>query len=258
MTPLEKHIEALEAELELQLTERNPSASMEAVRAAIQALPRVIDFFNTGPRIRTEGEQAVLRLPNGMAIALRPDGTCTLRREGRQNQEFPTLSRLLADPELLREMREQNRPYFEIRPFIGLSELLDEIVASPARVSIRRNCKTEYLIRVNGHGFRMSNQGPGDQEGEHEPPTLLFELMDPEHMPGRNGRVEHTGDPARPGTLEGLEGYDTSLHIEQMHHWNFWAGIGSGSYSFTPQKQEGPRLQLTRLSEKETTAHFRE
>ena len=257
MTPLEKHIEALEAELELQLTERNPTASTDAVRAAIQVLPRVIDLFNTGPRIRTEEEQAVLRLPNGMAIALRPDGTCTLRREGRQDREYPTLTRLLADPELLREMRKQKRPYFEIRPFIGLSELLDEIVASPARVSIRRNGKTEYLIRVNEHGFRMSNRGPSEQE-EDQAPSLLFELIDPDHMPGDSGTVEHTADPARPSTLEGLEGYDTSLHIEQMHDWNFWAGIGSGSYSFTPQKQEGPRLQLTRLSEKETTAHFRE
>ena len=35
MTPLEKHIQALEAELELQLTERNPAASAETVRAAI-------------------------------------------------------------------------------------------------------------------------------------------------------------------------------------------------------------------------------
>ena len=202
MTPLEKHIEALESELELQLTEQNPAASTEAVRAAIQALPRVIDFFNTGPRIRTEGEQAILRLPNGMAIALRPDGTCTLHREGRQDQDYPTLTRLLADPELLREMREQKRPYFEIRPFIGLSELLDEIVASPARVSIRRNGKTEYLIRVNEHGFRMSNRGPEDGN-EDQLPTLLFELMDPDHMPRDNGTVEHTADPARPGTLEG-------------------------------------------------------
>ena len=257
MTPLEKHIAALEAELELQLLERNPSASRQAVRAAIQALPRVIDLFDTGPRIRTEGEQVVLHLPNGVVIASRSDGTCTLRREGRQDQDYPTLTRLLADPELLREMHEQKRPYLEIRPFIGMSELLDEIVASPARVSIRRNGTTEYLIRVNGHGFRMSNQGPGDQE-EDELPTLLFELMDPDHMHGHNGTVEHTADPARPGTLEGLEGYDTSLHIEQMHDWNFWAGIGSGSYSFTPQRQEGPRLQLTRLSEKETTAHFGE
>ena len=257
MTPLEKHIAALESELKLQITERNPAVSAEAVRAALQALPKVIDFFDTGPRIRTEGEQAVLRLPNGMVIAMRPDGTCTLRREGRQDQDYPTLTRLLADPELLREMREQKRPYFEIRPFIGLSELLDEIVATPARVSIRRNGKTEYLIRVNGHGFRMSNQGPEDGN-EDQLPTLLFDPIDPDHVPGSSGRVEHTADPARPGTLEGLEGYDTSLHIEQMHDWNLWAGIGRGSYSFTPQKQEGPRLQLTRLSEKETTAQFGE
>ena len=257
MTPLEKHIEALEAELERQLIARNPAASTQAVRAAIQALPRIIAFFNASPRIRTDGEETVLHVPNGMSIALWPDGTCRLHRDGRQDQEYPTLSGLLADPELLREMRDQRRPYFEVRPFIGLSELLDEIVASPAKLSIRRNGKTEYLISVNGHGFRMSNQGPGDQE-EDELPTLLFELMDPEHMPGRNGRVEHTPDPARPGTLEGLEGHDTPLHIEQMNDWNFWAGIGSGSYCFTPQRQEGPRLQLTRLSEKETTAHFGE
>ena len=257
MTPFEKHIAALEAELELQITERNPAASTQAVRAAIQALPRVIDFFNTSPCIRTEGEQAVLRLPNGMAITLRPDGTCILHREERQDQEYPTLSRLLADPELLREMREQRRPYFEVRPFIGMSELLDEIVASPARVSIWRNGKTEYLIRVNGHGFRMSNRGP-ENGNEEVLPALLFELMDPHHMPGDNGTVKHTADLARPGTLEWLEECDTSLHIEQMHDWNFWAGIGSGSYSFTPQRQEGPRLQLTRLSEKEITAHFGE
>ena len=130
-------------------------------------------------------------------------------------------------------------------------------MASPARVSIRRNGNTEYLIRVNEHGFRMSNQGPGDQE-EDELPTLLFELIDPDHTPGDSGTVEHTAVPARLGTLEGLEGYNTSLHIEEMHDWNFWAGIGSGSYSFTPQKQEGHRLQLTRLSERETTAHFGE
>ena len=257
MTPLEKYIEALEAELELQLTERNPAAATQAVRAAIQALPRIIAFFNTSPRIRTEGEETILHVPNGMAIALRPDGTCTLRREGRQDQEYPTLSRILADPELLREMRDQRTPYFEVRPFIGMSELLDEIVASPAKVSIRRNGKTEYLIRVNGHGFSMTNRGPEDGN-EEVLPALLFRLADPEHMPGRNGRVEHTPDPARPGTLEGLEGHDTSLHIEQMHDWNFWVGIGSGSYSFTPQKQEGHRLQLTRLSPKETTVHFGE
>ena len=85
-----------------------------------------------------------------------------------------------------------------------MSELLDEIVASPARVSIRRNGTTEYLIRVNGHGFRMSNRGPEDVN-EEVLPELLFRLADPEHMPGRNGRVEHTPDPARPGTLEGFE-----------------------------------------------------
>ena len=257
MTPLEKHIAALEAELELQLTERNPAASSQAVRAAIQALPRVIDFFDTNPRIRTEGEETVLHGPNGMSIALRPNGTCTLRREGRQDQEYPTLSRLLADPELLRETRDQRRPYFEVRTFTGLSELLDEIVASPARVSIRRNGKTEYLIRVNGHGFRMSNRGL-EGGNENQLPALLFQLTDPDHMPGDNGRVEHTAGPTRPGTLEELEGYETSIHIEQMHHWDFWAGIGSGTYSFIPEKQEGPRVQLTRLSPNETTAHFGE
>ena len=169
-------------------------------------MPRIIDFFNTSPRIRTEGEETVLHVPNGMAIALRPDGTCTLRGEGKQDREYPTLNWLLADPELLREMRDQRRPYFEVRPFIGLSELLDEIVASPARVSIRRNGKTEYLIRVNGHGFRMSNRGPDHQQEEDQAPPLLFRLADPQHMPGRNGRVEHTPEPGRPGTLEGLEG----------------------------------------------------
>ena len=255
MTPLEKHIQALETELELQLTERNPAVSTQAVRAAIQALPRIIDFFNTNPRIRTEREQAVLRLPNGMTIALRPDGTCTLRREGQQDREYPTLARLLTDQELFWEMRDQWRPYSEVRPFTGLSELLDEIVASPARVSIRRNGRTEYLIRVNGHGFRMSNRGPKGGN-EEQLPALLFQLSDPEHMPRDGSTVEHTSDPAKPGTLEKLEGYDTSLHIEQMHHWDFWAGIGSGSYSFTPEKEEGHRLQLTRLSDKETNAHF--
>ena len=257
MTPLEKHIQSLEAELKLQLTERNPAASTDAVRAAIQALPGVIDFFDTCPHIRTEGEQVVLSLQNGTAIVLRPDGTCTLRKEGRQDREYPTLARLLTDQELFREMRDQRRPYFEVRPFIGLSELLDEIVASPARVSIRRNGETEYLILVNGHGFKMSSRGPEDGN-EDKLPTLLFQLIDPDHMPGDNGRVEHTPDPARAGTLEGLEGYDTSLHVEQMHEWNFWAGIGSGSYSFIPEKQEGHRLQLTRLSPNETVAHFGE
>ena len=257
MTPLEKHTQALEAELELQLAERNPAASTDAVKAAIHALPRVIDLFNTSPRIRTEGEQAVLSLPNGMAIALLPDGTCTLRGEGRQNREYPTLSGLLADPELLRDRRDRWRPYFEVRPFTGRSELLDEIVASPARVSIRRNGKTEYLIKVNGHGFRMSNRGPKGGN-EDQLPALLFQLFDPEHMPRDGSTVEHTADPTRPGTLEGLEGYDTSLHIEQMHHRDFWTGIGSGSYSFIPEKEEGHRLQLTRLSEKETNAHFGE
>ena len=205
MTPLEKHIQALEAELELQLTERNPAASTDVVRAAIQALPKVIDFFSTSPRIQTEGEQAVLRLPNGMDISFWPDGTCTLRREGRQDQEYPTLSGFLTDPELLREMRDQRRPYFEVRPFTGRSELLDEIVASPARVSIRRNGKAEYLIRVNGHGFRMSNRGPKGGN-EDQLPALLFQLFDPEHMPRDGSTVEHTADPIRPGTLEGLEG----------------------------------------------------
>ena len=257
MTPFEKHIQALEAELELQLTEGNPGVSTDAVRAAIQALPRVIDLFETSPRIRTEGEQAVLSLQNGTAIVLRPDGTCSLRRGGQQDREYPTLSRLLTDSELLREMRDQRRPYFEVRPFTGRSELLDEIVASPARVSIRRNGKAEYLIRVNGHGFRMSNRGPKGGN-EDQLPALLFQLFDPEHMPRDGSTVEHTADPIRPGTLEGLEGYDTSLHIEQMHHRDFWAGIGSGSYSFIPEKQEGHRLQLTRLSEKETNAHFGE
>ena len=195
MTPLEKHIQALEAELALQLTERNPAASTQAVRVAIQALPRVIDLFNTVPRIPTKGEQAVLRLPNGMAIALRADGTCTLHEEGRQDQEYPTLTHLLADSELLREMREQKRSYFEITPFIGLSELLDEILAGPARASIRRKCKTEYLIRVNGYGFRMSNRGPSEQEEDQEP-SLLFELIDPDHMPGDSATVEHKADPA--------------------------------------------------------------
>ncbi len=154
-------------------------------------------------------------------------------------------------------MCDQRRPYFEVRPFTGLSELLDEIVASPARVSIRRNGRTEYLIRVNGHGFRMSNRGPKGGN-EDQLPALLFQLSDPEHMPRDGSTVEHTSDPAKPGTLEGLEGYDTSLHIEQMHHWDFWAGIGSGSYSFTPEKEEGHRLQLTRLSPNETAAHFGE
>ena len=103
----------------------------------------------------------------------------------------------------------------------------------------------------------MSNRGPSEQE-EDQAPSLLFELIDLDHMPGESATVEHTADPAWPGTLEGLEGYDTSLHIEQTHDWGFWAGIGTRSYSFTPHKQEGPRLQLTRLSDKETTAHFGE
>ena len=78
-------------------------------------------------------------------------------------------------------------------------------------------------------------------------------------MPGIQ-RHGGTYGPTQPSQelSKGLEGYDTSLHIEEMHDWNFWAGIGSGSYYFTPQKQEGHRLQLTRLSEKETTAHFGE
>ncbi len=180
----------------------------------------------------------MLSLQNGTTIVLRPDGTCSLRRGGQQDREYSTLSRLLTDSELLREMRDQRRPYFEVRPFIGLSELLDEIVASPARVSIRRNGKTEYLTLANGHGFRMSNRGPEDGN-EGQLPTLMFQLTDPDHMPGDNGRVEHTAGPTRPGTLEELEGYDTSVHIEQMHHRDFWAGIGSGSYSFTPEKEEG-------------------
>ena len=121
--------------MELQITERNLAAPTQAVRAAIQALPRVIDLFNTGPRIRIEGEQAILRLPNGTAIALRPDGTCIPHREGRQDQEYPTLTRLLADPELLREMREQKRPYFEIRPFIGLSEFQEHRHSTTALLS---------------------------------------------------------------------------------------------------------------------------
>ena len=257
MTPLEKHIEALEAELELQLTERNPAASTAGGQSRHSGPTKSHRLLQHRPP-HTDRRKAGSAAPakrHGHRLAARRHLHTPQRRT--QNQEYPTLARLLADPQLLREMREQKRPYFEIRPFMGLSELLDEIVASPARVSIRRNGKTEYLIRVNEHGFRMSNRGPEDGN-EDQLPTLLFELMDPDHMPRDNGTVEHTGDPARPGTLEGLEGYDTSLHIEQMHHWNFWAGIGSGSYSFTPQKQEGPRLQLTRLSEKETTAHFRE
>lgn len=103
----------------------------------------------------------------------------------------------------------------------------------------------------------MSNRGP-EGGNENQLPTLLFQLFDPEHMPRDSGTVEHTADPTRLGTLEGLEGYDTSLHIEQMHGWDLWAGIGSGSYSFIPEKQEGHRLQLTRLSPNETAAYFRE
>ena len=257
MTPLEKHIAALEADLERQLTERNPGVSKEAVRTAIQAVPRVFELSETGPRIRTEGQQAVLHLQDGMAIAIRPDGSCVLRREGRQDREYPTLSRLLTNGEWLREMRERQRPYFEIRPFTGPMELLDEIVASPARVSIRRNGRTEYLIRVNGHGFRMSNRAPGEGR-EDQGPALLFEFMDPEHAPGSSGRVDHVADPERPEILAGLEGYDTSIHIEQMYQWNFWAGIGSGSYSFIPERQEPPDLRLTRLWPEETDAHFGE
>ena len=91
-------------------------------------------------------------------------------------------------------MRDQRRPYFEVRPFIGLSELLDEIVASPARVSIRRNGKTEYLIRVNGHAFRMSNRGPKGGN-EEQLPALLFQLIDPgAHAKGR----QHGGTHVRP------------------------------------------------------------
>ena len=255
MTPLEKHIEALEAELERQLTERNPGVSNETFRAAIQAIPRVIELSETGLRIRTVGRQAVLHLQDDMSIAIRTNGTCTLLREGRQGREYPTLDRLLFDGEFMREKRERQRPYFEIRPFTGPAELLDEIVASPARVSVRRDGRMGYLIRVNGHGFRMSNQAPGEGQ-EDKGPAPLFELTDPQHTLGNSGRVEHAADPDRPELLAGLEGYDTSIHIEQMHEWNFWAGIGSGSYSFTPERQEGHRLKLTRLWPEETAAHF--
>ena len=66
----------------------------------------------------------------------------------------------------------------------------------------------------------MSNRGP-KEANEEQLPTLLFQLSDPDHMIEDSGAVEHTPDPARPGTLENLEGYDTSLHVEQMHEWNF-------------------------------------
>ena len=158
---------------------------------------------------------------------------------------------------MLREMREQREAYFEIRPFTGPMELLDEIVASPARVSIRRNGKTEYLIRVNGHGFRMRNR-PLGADREDRGPALRFEFIDPEHAPGSSGRVDHLTDPERPELLGRLEGYDTSIHIEQMNGWNFWAGIGSGSYSFIPEGREGHGLRLTRLWPEETAHHFGE
>ena len=257
MTPLEKHIAVLEAELLLQLTDRNPTASTEAISAAVQAMPRISDLFDTDSRIRTEGDEAVLDLPNGTAIAVRPDGTCTLRREARPDRDFSSLNQLLTDPELFRERRERAAPYLEIRPFTGLSELLDKIVAIPARVSINRTGKSEYLIRVNGHGFRMSNRGP-EESNQGPAPQLLFELMDPDHSCGDTGTIGDTADSSRPGLLDSLEGYDVSFHIEQMHDWNFWAGIGNGSYSFAPERQEGPTLRLTRLSPGETATHFGE
>ena len=195
---------------------------------------------------------------------VRAVGTFVLRRDGREDREYDDARTILYGSELWEDLRSagENEPFFEVRPFGSWQELIDEIVATNASVSIRRNGRREYLIVVNGHGFRMTNESSGridtDAQGnrilnsDDEGPALNFVCSDPDHAPEIEGKVETTTDPENHDVIISLEGENADIHIEQMNDWNYWAGIQAGSYTFLSGDnhggREGPELKLTRIS----------
>ena len=268
MTPADKHVAALEADLERHIIAGNIGVSAEAVRKAIALLPKLPGWIAGESKLKVEGDSAVLEIIPGIEIMVRADGTFVLRRDGREAQEYEESRKLLYGSELRKDLRSarENRPFFEVRPFGPWKEPIDEIVAAKARVSIRRNRRREYLIFVNGHGFRMTNdpnEGIGTDEdgnlirtGNDEGPALNFVCSDPDHAPEMEGKVEITTGPENPEVIISLEAENARIHIEQMSNWTYWAGIQSGSYDFLSDEgrgePEGPELKLTRISSWET------
>ena len=264
MTPSDKHIAALEAELQRHIVAGNLGVSGEAVKRAIGLLPKLPYWIEGKSKLKAEGENAVLEILPGMEIVVRAEGGFVLRKDCRKEREYDDPRKLLYGTELwdvLRSARE-NEPFFEVRPFGPWMEPIDEIVATKARVSIRRRGRREYMIFVNGHGFRMTNdtsekinageQGDLIRASEDDGPRLNFVCSDPDHSPEVEGKVETTTDPENHVVIIRLEGENTYIHIEQMHGRSYWAGIQAGSYHFIPdENHEGseiPELKLTRLS----------
>ena len=264
MTPAEKHVAALEAELARHIAEQNESVSGDAVRVAMDIIRELVCHCDGNPTLRAAGENVVLELLPGTEMVVRADGTCVLNREGREDLEFVGLTEAVHDGGLWQDLREAQKDvsYFEVRPFGRYLEPIDEIVATKARTSIRRIGRGEYLILVNGQGFRMSNaleryaaqpgQGTRTGLGGWERPTINFVLLDPEHSP-REGTVEIAFDPGNPGVIDRLKAEDALIHIEQMNPWEYWVGIGAGSYAFhyghgnEKEESTGPELSLTRI-----------
>ena len=144
------------------------------------------------PQAEGCGGNAVLEVHPGTEIAVRADGICVLSRE---DPEFVAPSVAMQHGGLWQDLREARKgaPNFEVRPFGRYLERIDEIVAIRARASIRRNPRAEYLILVNGQGFRMSNalerygvhsqQGTRTSSGDEERPPIHLVLFDPHHSP---------------------------------------------------------------------------
>ena len=78
MTPADKHIAAIEAELERHIMAGNVGVSPEAVRKAIALLPKLPGGIPGESRIKVEGNNAVLEIIPGIEILVRIDGTFAL------------------------------------------------------------------------------------------------------------------------------------------------------------------------------------
>ena len=201
--------------------------------------------------MKAEGENAIPEILPGTEIMVGANGTLVLRRDGRGDEEYNESGNTLYSSDLLEGLRSsrEHEPFFEVRPFGPWLEPIDEIVATKARVSIRRNGRREYLTIVNGHGFRMTNdlsgrididtQGNLTRPGNDEGPALNFICSDPDHEPDMEGKVETVTDPENPEVIVSLEAENASVNVEQMAHWCYWAGIQAGSHTFLSDESRG-------------------
>ena len=264
MTPQEKELELLQDELLRHALGETEGEARLAFQCAVEAMVKIYLWYRVRSRIAPCGDAAKLEIGPETAVTVTGDGACTLVREGRPDRGFGDITSLLVDRDAAQTLKEraEQGPYLEVRNFGKWGEPLDEIVATQSRVSVRRDGDRRFIISVNEHNFLMSAEGccPGRQEAK-----LLFACTDPQHNDATeaDGTVDHIPDPERPDPektdrkdelqyLDGLEGYETSMHLEQMSGQNFWAGMGRGAYSFfleddpDEDEPEGDRERQTR------------